>query len=215
MLTHRAVWQALDRIARERGMSPSGMAKSAGLDPTTFNRSKRITAAGRERWPSTESVSKVLDATNTSLAEFVDEVDRVNGGRGIRLRALPAINMDDAMTFDCFDTEGAPAGDKWDSMDIPVLMDNTCFIIEMNDDSMDPVIRRDDVLVVSPDSGARRGDRALVRLKDGTLLVRELLRRTVNRIEVLAYNKDPREEEIDPKDLDWLARIVCIAQFHS
>jgi phage repressor protein C with HTH and peptisase S24 domain len=214
MLTHRAVWQALDRIARERGMSPSGMAKRAGLDPTTFNRSKRITPAGRERWPSTESVSKVLDATDTSLAEFVDEVDRVSGGRGIRLRALPAINLDDAMTFDCFDATGAPSGDKWDSMDIPMLMDNTCFIIEMGDDSMDPVIRADDILVVAPDSGARKGDRALVRLKDGTLLVREISRRTVNRVELRAFNKEPQVEEYDPRDIDWLARIVCIGQFH-
>ena len=73
MLTHRAVWQALDRIARLRGLSPSGMAKAAGLDPTTFNRSKRMTGAGRARWPGTESIAKVLDATDTSLAEFVDE----------------------------------------------------------------------------------------------------------------------------------------------
>ena len=57
MLTHDQVWTALDRLADRAGMSASGLAKKAGLDPTTFNKSKRVTADGRERWPSTESIA--------------------------------------------------------------------------------------------------------------------------------------------------------------
>src|SRR5690349_17497066 len=33
ILTHGQVWTALDRLAERAGMSPSGLAKSAGLDP--------------------------------------------------------------------------------------------------------------------------------------------------------------------------------------
>jgi hypothetical protein len=54
MLTHGQVWAALDRLAERAGLSPSGLARRPGLDPTTFNKSKRITPDGRERWPSTE-----------------------------------------------------------------------------------------------------------------------------------------------------------------
>ena len=72
MLTHDQIWTALDRLAERAGLTTSALAKRAGLDPTTFNKSKRITAEGRERWPSTESVAKSLAATNTSIDTFVE-----------------------------------------------------------------------------------------------------------------------------------------------
>src|SRR5260370_154398 len=85
ILTHLQVWTALDRLAERAGFSPSGLAKRAGLDPTTFNKSKRITGDGRERGPSTESVSKALAATNSSIEKLVAasalETDSVEGQR--------------------------------------------------------------------------------------------------------------------------------------
>src|SRR5271156_5640148 len=70
-LTHDQIWTALDRLAERAGLSASGLARKSGLDPTTFNRSKRVTPDGRERWPSTESVSKALAATTSSIDSFV------------------------------------------------------------------------------------------------------------------------------------------------
>ena len=87
ILTHSQVWTALDRLAERAGMSASGLAKRSGLDPTTFNKSKRITADGRERWPSTESVSKALAATNSSIDTFVQLI-----GDGARsLQSVPLL----------------------------------------------------------------------------------------------------------------------------
>src|SRR6185503_9059276 len=71
MVTHLQIWRALDALADRHGTSPSGLAKLAGLDPTTFNKSKRGTANGKLRWPSTESLAKVLAATGASLDDFV------------------------------------------------------------------------------------------------------------------------------------------------
>jgi phage repressor protein C with HTH and peptisase S24 domain len=71
MLTHAQVWDAVDRLAARYGYSASGLARKAGLDPTTFNKSKRISPDGRQRWPSTESIAKVLDATGAGLEEFM------------------------------------------------------------------------------------------------------------------------------------------------
>ncbi len=55
-LTHTRVWNAIDALARRYGLSASGLAKRAGLDPTSFNKSKRATGEGRPRRPSTESL---------------------------------------------------------------------------------------------------------------------------------------------------------------
>jgi phage repressor protein C with HTH and peptisase S24 domain len=71
MLTHGKIWTAIDALARRYGLSPSALAKRAGLDPTAFNRSKRVTPEGRPRWLSTETLSKVLDATGASVEDFV------------------------------------------------------------------------------------------------------------------------------------------------
>ena len=70
-LTHAGVWQAIDRLAEKHDISTSALARLAGLDPTTFNKSKRITKEGKQRWPSTETVAKVLEATGETFAEFV------------------------------------------------------------------------------------------------------------------------------------------------
>ena len=81
-MKHDDVWRALDTLAAEHGLSPSGLAKRSGLDATTFNPSKRKAADGRARWPSTESVAKVLDATGASIEAFSALVSGA--------RALPA-----------------------------------------------------------------------------------------------------------------------------
>jgi phage repressor protein C with HTH and peptisase S24 domain len=41
MFTHKQVWNAIDVVAERYGFSASGLAKKAGLDPTSFNPSKR------------------------------------------------------------------------------------------------------------------------------------------------------------------------------
>ena len=67
MLSHSDIWKALDRLAEKAGTSASGLARDAGLDPTSFNRSKRQSRDGKNRWPSTESVSKVLTVVGVSF----------------------------------------------------------------------------------------------------------------------------------------------------
>src|SRR5439155_16935581 len=85
MLTHAQIWTALDRLAARAGLSPSGLAKKSGLDPTTFNKSKRMTSDGRARWPSTESVAKALTASGTSIDTLVQLIEE-SGRSAIRRR---------------------------------------------------------------------------------------------------------------------------------
>ena len=110
MLTHAQIWNALDRLAARAGLSPSGLAKKAGLDPTTFNKSKRITPEGRQRWPSTESVAKSLAATNTTVDTFVQLIS--DSGR-VAPRAIPLIGFGQAGSGGYFKFHLAPAISAW------------------------------------------------------------------------------------------------------
>lgn len=74
MFTHAQVWSAIDALAHDHAMSPSGLARKAGLDATSFNRSKRINAQGRERWPSMESIAKVLVVTGEPIEQFAKRI---------------------------------------------------------------------------------------------------------------------------------------------
>lgn len=78
-MTHGQIWHALDMFARERGLSCSGLARKCGLDPTTFNKSKRMSVFGQERWPTMLSIAKVLNATAahpSDLFKFVQNDDQ-------------------------------------------------------------------------------------------------------------------------------------------
>lgn len=70
MFTHADIWSAIDALAKTAKLTPSGLARRAGLDPTTFNKSKRFATDGRPRWPTTESLSKILDVTATDMVTF-------------------------------------------------------------------------------------------------------------------------------------------------
>ncbi len=76
MLTHSHIWTAIDALAAKAELTPSGLARRAGLDATAFNKSKRMAPNGRPRWPSMESVARALNVTGVSLGEFAEMVDR-------------------------------------------------------------------------------------------------------------------------------------------
>src|SRR5262249_58418922 len=113
ILTHAQIWGAIDALAALAGTSPSGLAKRAGLDPTTFNKSKRITSDGRARWPSTESVAKSLAATGATLDQFVALISEEARPPGT---SVPLISFTEAGASGFFDDNGFPSGEGWDEM---------------------------------------------------------------------------------------------------
>src|ERR1700709_1162229 len=117
MLTHGQIWTALDRLAAHAGLSPSALAKRAGLDPTTFNKSKRVTSDGRERWPSTESLAKALTASNSSIESFVGLI----GDSARTVRSVPLLGFTRAASDGHFDDGGFPAGTGWGTVAVPPL----------------------------------------------------------------------------------------------
>lgn len=69
-MTHQEIWDAIVKLAKKNKLSCSGLARMAGLDPTTFNKSKRINRDGSPHWPSTYSIARILDATGIKLIDF-------------------------------------------------------------------------------------------------------------------------------------------------
>jgi phage repressor protein C with HTH and peptisase S24 domain len=208
ILTHGQVWMALDRLAERAGMSPSGLAKRSGLDPTTFNKSKRITADGRERWPSTESVSKALAATSSSIDTFVQLIG--DGARG--LQSVPLLGFAQAGNSGFFDDSGFPSGKGWDETALPSASDEHAYALEISGDSMRPAYRDGDIIVVSPGTPIRRGDRVVVKTTNGEVMVKELKRRTTRTLELQSLNPVHPDRTLDVDNVAWIARIVWASQ---
>jgi phage repressor protein C with HTH and peptisase S24 domain len=209
MLTHAQIWNALDRLAARSGLSASGLAKKAGLDPTTFNKSKRITPDGRARWPSTESVAKSLAATSTPIDTFVQLID---GSRAVSKRSVPVIGLAQAGKGGFFDDGGLPVGHGWDEIPFPAVTDEHAYALEISGKSMEPAYRDDAVIVVSPAASIRRGDRVVVKTKDGEVMVKELKRRSSKLIELRSLNPEYEERALPARDVQWMHRVIWASQ---
>jgi phage repressor protein C with HTH and peptisase S24 domain len=209
MLTHGQVWAALDALAARYGLTASALARKAGLDATTFNKSKRQTPDGRLRWPSTESVAKVLDATGASLDEFMA---LLSARTGEMRSTVPLIGLAQAGTGGFFDDAGFPTGAGWEEIAFPNVPDENAYALEISGDSMEPLYRGGDIVIVSPGAQIRRGDRVVVKTHDGQILAKELRRQTAKTIELQSLNPEHEDLTFDMKDIDWVARIMWSSQ---
>ena len=150
MLNHETIWAAIDALAERNGLTPSALARKAGLDPTAFNPSKRRSADGRARWLSMESIAKVLDATGASLEEFTAAVNNPlsrlvpPGSRGVTgkasnhlalARQVPLLGFAQAGVGGFFEDGGYPAGSGWDEIDLPALEEDGSYALEVQGDS--------------------------------------------------------------------------------
>jgi phage repressor protein C with HTH and peptisase S24 domain len=212
MLTHTQIWRAIDALAARNGMSPSGLAKLAGLDPTTFNKSKRGAANGKLRWPSTESLAKILGATGATLDDFVALVAGESAGAQTRTRLVPLIGMAQAGNEGYFDDAGFPVGAGWEEISFPELSDEHAYALEIIGDSMLPVYRDGDRIVVSPSGNLRRGDRVVVKTHAGEVMAKQLGRMTAQRIELRSFNSAYEDRSFALADIAFVHRIIWASQ---
>ncbi|WP_366658055.1 helix-turn-helix transcriptional regulator [Fodinicurvata sp. EGI_FJ10296] len=220
MFTHSEMWRGIDRLAERCGLSPSGLARLSGLDATAFNPSKRLTPMGKTRWPSTESLAKILAATHTELEDFVGLVQSGGGGengtsrntgRGATQR-IPIIGCAQAGGDGYFDDAGFPAGTGWDEVLFPDIDDPHGYALEIQGDSMEPVFREGDTIIVSPTSSIRRGDRVVARTVGGEVMAKELARRSATRVELRSFNPAHEPRMLLVHEISWMARIIWASQ---
>lgn len=208
ILTHDQIWVALDRLAARAGLSPSGLAKRAGLDPTTFNRSKRVTSDGRERWPSTESIAKALAAADSSIETFARLIED-DAGDG---HSVPLLDFALAGASGAFDAAGLPSGKGWTETALPTTEDSRTFALEISGEAFAPVYRDGDIVLVSPGAPVRKGDRVVMRSKAGEVTIATLRRRTAKTLELQSLDASQATRTMATGDVAWIARIVWTSQ---
>jgi phage repressor protein C with HTH and peptisase S24 domain len=216
MLSHERVWAAIDALAARCSLSVSGLAKRAGLDSTAFNKSKRQSVDGRPRWPSTESLAKIIEATNSSLEEFIALVEGKPQAAGRPLptqsSTVPLIGFAQAGAGGFFDDAGFPAGQGWDLIELPASAGEGAYALEVQGDSMLPLYRHGDMLVVQPNAAVRKGDRVVVKTTSGEVMAKVLERRTPTTVDLISLNPDHPRRRLAASEVEWLARIVWASQ---
>jgi phage repressor protein C with HTH and peptisase S24 domain len=235
MLQHADVWRGIDRLAAKNGLSASGLARRAGLDPTAFNPSKRITREGRPRWPSTESLSKILTVTGEPFVDFVlltgassgESSNGHNGGaagfdqpvsggrlvsRSAGTPTIPVIALDRLAAQDSFDSAGMPAGPGWGHLDFANVAGRETFGVEISGGDFDPVYRDGDTLVASRTAEIRRGDRIILGTVVGTALVRKVVRHDADGYHVEPLRQASQPQFLPQDQIRFAARILWVSQ---
>ena len=209
-LSHAKLWKAVDNLARREGLTPSALARRAGLDATSFNPSKRFGAGDppRPRWPSTESMTLILQATGVSLADFAALADDAPE----RPITVPLLGLAKAGDAGFFDDAGLPTGDGWDQTELPRAKD-TLFSMTIDGDSMSPLYREGDrVLVDQEETRVRRGDRVVVRLMTGETIAKEVASLTSRAVTLSSINPNYPPRTVSRREIEWMARILWVSQ---
>ena len=216
MLSHERVWAAIDALAERYSLSASGLAKRAGLDSTAFNKSKRQSADGRPRWPSTESLAKIIEATGASLDEFLGLVEgkprQPSGALPRQGQSVPLLGFAQAGAGGFFEDGGFPVGQGFDIVEPPLRSGDNSYALKVQGDSMLPLYRDGDVLIVEPGATVHKGDRVVVKTLGGEVMAKILSRRSPKAIELLSLNPDHPNREIPMPEVEWVARIVWVSQ---
>ena len=212
-LSHAKLWKALDNLARREGLSASGLARRAGLDPTSFNPSKRFGPPtspehpARPRWPSTESLTRILEATGISLGDFADLAEDPTGPA-----AIPLIGLAQAGADGFFDDAGLPTGDGWDQTELPRPAEGL-FSLLISGESMTPLYRPGDrVIVDQGGSPPRKGDRVVVRTTSGETMAKELTALSARHATLGSINPAFAPRVLARSDIAWMARILWVSQ---
>lgn len=235
MLQHADVWRGIDKLAAKHGLSASGLARRAGLDPTAFNPSKRITREGRPRWPSTESLSKILTVTGEPFLDFVLLTGALTGTQGGdsgnghgpagfdqpvsggRLpsgqpRTIPVLPLDRVTTGDHFTPAGQPTGNAWGHIDFDGSVGRDAFGIEISGGEFDPVYRDGDTVIASCAAEIRRGDRVVIGLVGGGTAIRRVVRHDADGYYVEGLRQSGQPQFLPQDQVRFAARILWVTQ---
>jgi phage repressor protein C with HTH and peptisase S24 domain len=205
-MRHKDIWKAIDRLAAANDLTPSGLARLAGLDPTSFNPSKRQSRDGRPRWPSTESLALVLAAVNSGFSDFAASLEGQSGSR------VPLLGFAKAGKDGYFDEAGFPVADSWQEVRFPGLGPDPVYALEISGDSMEPAYRAGDRIIVAPGSAVKAGDRVVARTVKGEIMAKVLVKKNTRTIELGSLNPSHATRAFAPNDISWMARILWVSQ---
>ncbi len=212
MYTHDDIWGAIDRLAKISGYSTSGLAIKAGLDPTSFNKSKRVQPNGKARWPSMESISKILAVTNMAMVDFVALMQDQAPAPENSAASIPVLGFAQAGRAGFFSEDGAPILDKWGEVPLDHFNGDDYFALEINGDSMLPLYRDGDLIIVAQSERINKGDRAVFKLQNGEVMVKEVLKKNKDQFTLRSINRDYQDLTIPAADVIWCGRVAWVSQ---
>lgn len=212
-LSYFEIWRGIDNLAAQKGLSPSALAQKAGLDPTSFNKSKREGPDGRQRWLSMETLNKVLAATNTSFLDFM----LMAGDQpipGTKAAHLPLVSFSMAAKDALFDENGLPLDSisGWEKIDFPCVAKPGMWALEMTTNTYAPVYPEGCLLLIAPQTEIRRRDRVVIQLMNGPMILGELVRETNHHIDIQPLTTDATGLSVERQQLAFMARIVWASQ---
>ena len=100
----------------------------------------------------------------------------------------------------------------WANTNLQGVTDKDAYALEITGNSMQPVYREGDTIIVSPTATIRKGDRVVVRTTDGQVMAKVLHKQSARKIELASFNPDLPVKTIDAKSVDWMARIIWASQ---
>lgn len=207
-MQYEQVWNAVDKLAKVQGLSASGLAKKAGLDATTFNKSKRIRPDGKKRWPSLDSINKIIEVSGISFEQFYNMIENETMPKfAPSIPFIKASNISEKLEIHDkgFNTN------NWSKVRFPDSKDNL-LALDIDSDNYLPNYRSGTLLILSKNSEVRRGDRVAIFKNDGSLLIKEFIRRTSSSLEVVEIDDLQKESSIDINQVKLVNRIVWAGQ---
>lgn len=217
MISHRSIWNAIDVLAYRYDLTCSGLAKKAGLDATTFNPSKRITPSGRERWPSSESIAKILNATGVTLTEFASLAEPISNPDGLHYPEKSDVPLRGfAQTSNPLEAPSIAANELdvngVKTVAAPAPFPESDFAVRINGDALRPFYQEGDVLIVSPEAQIEPGDKVAIGTKTGGVIIRLMSRALDDGYDTLSLSVDEPRLKIKNTDIQWIAKITWASQ---
>lgn len=213
MFTHKDIWAAIDQHANDMGYSPSSLAKAAGLDPTAFNKSKRMSTSGKPRWPSTESIAKILEATNTDTAAFMALINAPARGTAppASVKPLPFLSSHDAERDGLFTSARKPDTSKWATYHYKEHdIDPQSFAIKATDNMFTPVLRNGHIAIAHRIEMPQTGQRILAKHCANGLFLYDVYDRKDSTLTFLPVDPNKKARTDDIADYDWFAAVQAI-----
>ena len=204
-MNYNEIWEAVDKLARINGLTPSGLAKKAGLDPTTFNKSKRIRPDGKKRWPSLDSINKITSVCHMSFEDFYHILDETGEFEGIRGQSLiPIYNFSD-LGQDSFSEKNASY------INFPNI-DSDMYAVLINKKNTKTIYPLNSVLILSPKAPIKKGNKILITLKiTKETIVGEFINRINGGIKVIDLNSQEKIT-LNVNEIEKIARIMWVSQ---
>ena len=149
------------------------------------------------------------------MTDFISLIDADNDNENSALRTIPMVGFAQAGKAGFFDEDGYPSGNGWDEVAFPnaeYQNSKSIFALQVSGDSMQPLYRDGDILVISAQERIRKGDRIIVKTKNGEVIAKELIKQSAGKISLKSLNPAFEDRSLTLDEVGWMARILWVSQ---